>query len=96
MQFNLFCCWDCGNRIIDGEPGRYHVRPTYRRVRFELADGSYMEPGFCQTCAERPWTPDRFRSLEWAIGTTAKSVNILSYTRNYALSEPVSGVFGAR
>lgn len=97
MQFNLFCCWDCSTRIIDGtRPGQYQVRPIYRRVRFELADGSYMEPGFCQTCAERPWTSDRFRALERAILTTAKTVEIRSYIKHYALDEPITGVFGAR
>ena len=94
MQFKLLCCWDCGERIIDGTPGAYTPQSRYRRVRFALVDGSYMEPGFCVSCAARAWTPERFRALERAIGTTAKQVQIMKVEGEFALHTPILGVLG--
>lgn len=71
MQFKLLHCWDCGNRIIDGDkPGPYTLRSTYRLVRFGLGDGSYCEPGFCDICADKPWPVPRMLDLERAVNAT--------------------------
>ena len=94
MEFKLLCCWDCGAQIVDGVKGIYTLRSTYRRVRFELADGSYMEPGFCQDCAERPWPRARCTMLEDAIAPTGKRVTILQQTKIYTV-KPIVAVLDA-
>jgi hypothetical protein len=68
MRHKIFHCWDCGTRVIaeDGQ-GKYKEMPNLQQVRFRLSNGAHMTNPFCETCANREWTPERFRGLEQAI-----------------------------
>jgi hypothetical protein len=68
MRHKVFHCWDCGTRVIaeDGQ-GKYKPMPNLQQVRFKLSNGAYMTNPFCDTCADRTWTPERFEQFEQAI-----------------------------
>lgn len=70
MTYKSLHCWDCGTQVIFGEQGSYEPGPTLRLMRFDLADGSYCESPFCQTCADKPWPFGRVKQFEQAVNGT--------------------------
>ena len=69
MRHKLFHCWDCGQRVIeqDTSNGKLKPSPCLQQVRFKLSNGAYMVNPFCETCAEREWTPERLAEFRAAI-----------------------------
>jgi hypothetical protein len=68
MRHKIFHCWDCGTRVIaeDGQ-GKYKPMPCLQQVRFALSGNAYMTNPFCDTCADKEWTPERLAEFHQAI-----------------------------
>ena len=95
MQYQPLHCWDCGVKIIDGAHGRYTAMPALRQVKFALSGGAYSEHPFCQTCAERTWTPDRIAAFKQAVDVIAphyRAYQITGVEGSAPLTSPIVGI----
>src|SRR3990167_6047386 len=58
-------CAECGTRILNMNGQTIEEQDLgYRRVHFDLSDGTQAFVSFCPQCAEKPWTPERLTALE--------------------------------
>lgn len=58
-------CAECGTRILDNNSTTLEEQDLgYRRVHFDLSDGTHTFVSFCPSCASQPWTPERLAALE--------------------------------
>ena len=58
-------CAQCGTRILDMNGQTVEEQDLgYRRVHFDLSDGTKAFVSFCPTCANEPWTDERIAALE--------------------------------
>ena len=58
-------CAECGARILNMNGQTVDEQDMgYRRVHFDLSDGTQAFVSFCPTCATHPWTPERLAALE--------------------------------
>ena len=58
-------CADCGTRILD-PTGQTTAEQDlgYRRIHFDLSDGTQAFVSFCPACADKPWDAERIALLE--------------------------------
>jgi hypothetical protein len=95
MKSKPLHCWDCGIRVIEGEPGRFHPSSIMRQVKFTLTGNAYCESTFCVDCAEQPWTRDRldeFKAAVDAVSPAFRPYRIVGVEGAQALTEPIVGV----
>lgn len=58
-------CADCGARILNMNGQTVEEQDMgYRRVHFDLSNGTRAFVSFCPSCAEKPWPLERIASLE--------------------------------
>lgn len=61
----LHSCAECGARILDNNGTTLEEQDLgYRRVYFDVSDGTVTFVSFCPLCAERPWSRERLTALE--------------------------------
>lgn len=61
----LNSCAECGTRILDHNGTSVEEQDLgYRRVHFDLSDGTEAFVSFCPAHAEQPWTHERLAALE--------------------------------
>ena len=59
------CCAECGIRILNPVGTTVEEQDLgYRRVHFDLSDGTEAFVSFCPQCAEKPWPQERIEALE--------------------------------
>ena len=58
-------CAECGTRILNMNGQTIEEEDLgYRRVHFDLSDGTQAFVSFCPSCAAHDWTPERIAALE--------------------------------
>lgn len=58
-------CAQCGIRLLDMNGQTVEEQDLgYRRVYFDLSDGTLTFISFCPECASKPWTVERIAALE--------------------------------
>ena len=58
-------CAECGTRVLDMNGRTVEEQDLgYRRVHFDLSDGTQAFVSFCPSCAEHEWTDERIDALE--------------------------------
>lgn len=58
-------CADCGTRILNMNGQTVEEQDMgYRRVHFDLSDGTQACVSFCPACAGKPWPSERIALLE--------------------------------
>ena len=61
----LNSCAECGARVLDHNGQTVEEQDLgYRRVHFDLSDGTQAFVSFCPECARHEWTPERLAALE--------------------------------
>lgn len=61
----LNSCAECGTRILDHNGQTVEEQDLgYRRVHFDLSDGTSAFVSFCPQCASAPWPQERLDALE--------------------------------
>lgn len=61
----LNSCAECGTRVLNANGTTLEEQDLgYRRVHFDLSDGTRAFVSFCPLCAEKPWDSERLAALE--------------------------------